>query len=291
MEDAWSPNLNQIGVEVALAAVPKLVVGVQLKLPEPPQALWVFERVPTVSNVAQPAMPPAEETMRLVVEAVPVIVKLVEVALVSSVLPKSVVEPSLLEAVELKAPAMVVEAVTYSEPVEVALLVVALPRTVSVPLAFSAPPTLRSEARVVEEVTANVPVEVAPVVVRPPLNCWRWVKVLKSPRRVEEAAAPAVTVPQTIVPFELVLSALLPEQVPKVEASVVEPVLEMEKRVEVAKVAVDDPMAKSVVLVSPPLAWIEESAKGEVVPIPTWPVLVMRSRSLPAVFKRISAVL
>ena len=39
--------------------------------PPEPQAVPVLEMVPMVSKVAQPAAPPAEETMRLVVEAVP----------------------------------------------------------------------------------------------------------------------------------------------------------------------------------------------------------------------------
>ena len=48
------------------------VVGVNGKAePEPPQALPVFEMVPSVAKVAQPAVPPALETVRFVVEAVP----------------------------------------------------------------------------------------------------------------------------------------------------------------------------------------------------------------------------
>ncbi len=47
-----------------------MVKGKALPPPEP-HAVWVFEIVPMVSNVAQPAVPPALETMRLVVEAVP----------------------------------------------------------------------------------------------------------------------------------------------------------------------------------------------------------------------------
>lgn len=44
------------------------------------------------------------------------------------------------------------------------------PSTLSVPLAFSAPPTLSKLEIVVDDVTAKVPVLVAPVVVRPPLK-------------------------------------------------------------------------------------------------------------------------
>jgi hypothetical protein len=61
-----------MGVEVEFAVAPKLVVGVKEKVPEPePQAVPVLEMVPFAEKVAQPADPPAEETMRLVVEAVP----------------------------------------------------------------------------------------------------------------------------------------------------------------------------------------------------------------------------
>ena len=51
---------------------PKFVVGVKGKaaLPEP-QAVPVFERSPTELNVAQPAVPPAEETTSALVDAVP----------------------------------------------------------------------------------------------------------------------------------------------------------------------------------------------------------------------------
>ena len=48
---------------------------------------------------------------------------------------------------------------------------------------------------------------------------------------------------------------------------VVEPVLETEKSVVVAE-AVDEPMEKSVVLVSPSFAWTANLASGLVVPIP-----------------------
>ncbi len=52
--------------------------------------------------------------------------------------------------------------------------------------------------------------------------------------------------------------------------SVVEPVLEMEKRVVVA-VRDEEPIAKSVVLVELPAAEIESVANGEDVPNPTLP--------------------
>ena len=60
--------------------------------------------------------------------------------------------------------------VEMAKEVEVAPWREVLPLTVKVPLALSAPPTLRMDARVVEPVTAKVPVEVAPVVVSPPLK-------------------------------------------------------------------------------------------------------------------------
>ena len=62
-----------------------------------------------------------------------------------------------------------------------------------------------------------------------------------------------------------------PDEAPSEEivSAVVEarPVLEMEKSVEVAD-WVDEPIAKSVLLVSPLFAWMERRAKGEVVPMP-----------------------
>ncbi len=61
-----------MSVEVAFALMEPKVVGVKEKVPEPePQAVPVLEMVPFVLNVAQPAVPPADETMRLVVDAVP----------------------------------------------------------------------------------------------------------------------------------------------------------------------------------------------------------------------------
>jgi hypothetical protein len=45
---------------------------VKANAPPPPQAEPVFEIVPSVAKVAQPAAPPALETTRFVVEAVPV---------------------------------------------------------------------------------------------------------------------------------------------------------------------------------------------------------------------------
>ena len=53
--------------------------------------------------------------------------------------------------------------------------------------------------------------------------------------------------------------------------AVVEPVLDIEKSVVVAD-AVEEPIAKSVVLVEPLFAWIERLANGEVVLMPTNPV-------------------
>ena len=62
---------------------------------------------------------------------------------------------------------------------------------------------------------------------KPPVNWLRVPEnVLESPRRVDEAAEPAVIAPQIIVLLEFVWSAFEPEHVPKVEARVVEPVEE-----------------------------------------------------------------
>ena len=52
------------------------------------------------------------------------------------------------------------------------------------------------------------------------------------------------------------------------------PVLEMEKRVVVAKAAVEEEIWKSVMLFSPPTAASESLAKGEVVPMPRAPAKV-----------------
>ena len=68
-------------VDVLLAFVEPKVVGVHENVPEPePQAVPVFEIVPSEAKVAQPAVPPAEETMRSVVLAVPETVMAVEEA-------------------------------------------------------------------------------------------------------------------------------------------------------------------------------------------------------------------
>lgn len=56
------------------------------------------------------------------------------------------------------------------------------------------------------------------------------------------------------------------------------PVLVMEKSV-VVELLVEDPTAKSVLLVSPLFAWTENWAKGEVEPIPTSPVAVIICRT------------
>src|SRR3989344_1576024 len=68
-EVAATVPVNWIKVVVAFARRPPQVPGVQAKVPLPPQAEPVLERRPIVEKVAQPAVPPAEETMRLVVGA------------------------------------------------------------------------------------------------------------------------------------------------------------------------------------------------------------------------------
>lgn len=74
--------MKPMSVPVALAAVAPKVVGVNGKLPPPPQATPVFEMRPVAEKVAQPAAPPALETTKLVVEAVPVTARFVVVAAV-----------------------------------------------------------------------------------------------------------------------------------------------------------------------------------------------------------------
>ena len=87
------------------------------------------------------------------------------------------------------------------------------------------------------------------------------------------ANTPALEVipPQTMVPEELVVSALLPEHVPKLPM-VVEPMLETEKSVVVANAAVEEEILKSVWLVSPLTAATESFANGDVEPRPTLPL-------------------
>ena len=73
-----------LGVMTEMSVV---VAHLEVLLPPPePQAVPVFEMSPIEEKVAQPAVPPAEETMRLVVEAVvaesEVVVALVNKALV-----------------------------------------------------------------------------------------------------------------------------------------------------------------------------------------------------------------
>ena len=96
-----------------------------------------------------------------------------------------------------------------------------------------------------EPFTAKL-VEVAPASVVPPVKVLLPEKVLKSARRVEDAAEPIVTAPQIMVLLEFVWSAFEPEHVPKFPASVVEPVEETEKSVVVAVPADEEPMAKRV---------------------------------------------
>ena len=66
VEEANSPCCAQSAVVVAEVFTPKLVSGVKGKVPEPPQALPVFEMMPFAEKVAQPGVPPALETMRFV---------------------------------------------------------------------------------------------------------------------------------------------------------------------------------------------------------------------------------
>ena len=123
VEEAYAvrPPLNCVRVEVAFPASGKAYAP---PLPDP-QAVPVFERSPDEENVAHPGAPPAEDTMRLVVDAI-VVETTVEVANVSSVFPTSVVEASMLANVELNRLEMVVEPATASE-VEVAPVVVRPP--------------------------------------------------------------------------------------------------------------------------------------------------------------------
>src|SRR6185369_12582536 len=70
------PCVNPINVLVAFAAVAPKVVGVKGNEPAlVPQATPVLERRPIAEKVAHPAVPPALDTIRLVVEAVPFTVR------------------------------------------------------------------------------------------------------------------------------------------------------------------------------------------------------------------------
>ncbi len=72
--------MKPMSVEVALAGVEPKVVGVQAKAaPEPePQDTPEFESTPLAENVAQPAAPPALDTMRFVVLAVVAVIAVVD---------------------------------------------------------------------------------------------------------------------------------------------------------------------------------------------------------------------
>src|SRR3989344_628659 len=75
VEEALSPPKSESAVEVAFVFTPKFTVGVHENVPLPePQAVPVFEIRPVTENCAQPVEPPAEETVRSVVLAVPVTV-------------------------------------------------------------------------------------------------------------------------------------------------------------------------------------------------------------------------
>lgn len=82
--------------------------------------------------------------------------------------------------------------------------------------------------------------------------------------------APPVIAPHVITPLESVVSALPPEQVPKLPM-VVEPILLIEKKVELTPRAVDEPTEKMTLVVDDarPEATTLRSARGEVVPMPT----------------------
>src|SRR6185295_15269356 len=70
VEEAERPLAKSKSVEVEFAGAPKELVGVKENVPLPePQATPVFVSSPIVENVAQPAEPPAEDTMMFVVEA------------------------------------------------------------------------------------------------------------------------------------------------------------------------------------------------------------------------------
>ena len=87
VEDAFNPPKSERFVVVELVGAPKLVPGVNGKaLPEPPHAVPVFDMRPIDENVAHPAVPPAEETIKFVVLAVPETERLELVALVKFVL-------------------------------------------------------------------------------------------------------------------------------------------------------------------------------------------------------------
>src|SRR3990167_7990790 len=73
-------------------------------------------------------------------------------------------------------------------------------------------------------------------------------------------------------------------QVPPVPVKVALPPLAIENNVVVA-LAVEEPMAKRVALVSPFWAWSENLANGEVVPTPVLPPVEIRKRSVEAVPK------
>ena len=81
VEEAWMPAVRRRMVEVEFALEAKEVVGVngkEKKVAAVGQDTPVFESTPLAENVAQPVEPPAEETMRLVLEAVVEVMAVVE---------------------------------------------------------------------------------------------------------------------------------------------------------------------------------------------------------------------
>src|SRR3989344_1718909 len=123
VEDAFSPPRSESAVEVALVFTPKFTVGVHENVPLPePQAVPVLEMRPVTENCAQPVLPPALETRRSVVEAVPETVRAVVEAYrkIDAVVEVDMILPArkMLPWMESAEPAEVVPMPTFCEKYE-----------------------------------------------------------------------------------------------------------------------------------------------------------------------------
>src|SRR3989338_3283926 len=143
---------------------------------------------------------------------------------------------------------------------------------------------LRRKSEVLEPAPFMVQVPPVPVKVALPPLAIENATLLVSP--VEEAMLNALS--DELYPIDQALvstaNCALASPVPALSPKAASPVLSIENNVVVA-LAVEEPMAKRVALVSPFWAWSENLANGEVVPTPVLPPVEIRKRSVEAVPK------